>query len=133
MQKEIKIKTNKKQEIIDITDKIKEAILNEAGEGLCFISTAHTTAGILINEISDSALSSDIINKLNQLIEDSGNYRHDIHDNNASAHIKTSIVGNSKLVPLHKGKLVLGAWQRIGLAESDGPRERKVLIKIIEG
>lgn len=127
------IQTNKNQEIIDITEKIKEIVeKSEIQEGICIIHTAHTTTGILINEISERNLCKDILEKLEDLIPES-NYHHNQFDNNAHSHIKASLIGSSKPLIISKGEIILGTWQRISLAEFDGPRTRQIFVKIIKG
>ena len=133
MLKEFKINTQKKQELIDITTKVKEVIKNfEVKEGICIIYVPHATAGILINENYDESVCKDIINKLEKLIPEEGDYRHDCIDNNAHAHIKASLIGPSETIIIKNKELVLGTWQGIVLAEFDGPKDRKILVKIIK-
>jgi len=127
------IKTNKKQEIVDITDKIKEIVRNsKIQEGICVIYAPHATAGIIINENYDENVCRDIINKLDELIPEKGSYKHDCIDKNAHSHIKSAIIGPDKTLIINKGEIVLGTWQGIALAEFDGPRTRKVFVKIIK-
>ncbi len=134
MIKRIKINTSKKQEIIDITDNIKKAILeSKIKEGCCIVSSLNTTTSILINEINDKKICNDIINNLERLIPESREYEHCCNRKNSHAHIKASIIGPSETIILKNKKLILGRWQKIGLAEFDGPRERTILLKIIKG
>lgn len=133
MIKEIFLETTKKQEIIDITDKIENIILSsEIQNGICFVYSPHTTSGIIINENSDVGVFEDILNKLEDLVPSKGNYLHDDFEKNAHAHIKSTLVGSSKTIIVKNKKLLLGKWQGIGFAEFDGPRQRKIFIKIIE-
>jgi len=133
MLRTLTIKTNKKQEIIDITEKVK-SIVSESGvkEGFCIIFTPHSTAGIIINENYDKNLCYDILDKLEEFIPVYGNYRHNKIDNNAHAHIKASLIGPTKTAIIKNGQLLLGTWQGIALAEFDGPRVRNIFIKIIK-
>ena len=131
MLKEFKIKTSKKQELIDITEEIKK-IISDVEEGICLVYTPHATAGILINENYDEKVCEDIINKLEELIPEKGNYKHDCVDDNAHAHIKSAIIGPSETIIIKDGKLLLGTWQGIALVEFDGPRIRKIYVKIIK-
>ena len=126
---EINIKSTKKQELIDITSLVKSKI--NIKNGLINIYTAHATAAIIINENADPNICTDILNCLSQLIPE-GKWLHDKIDNNAAAHIKASILGPSETIPIKDGKLQLGTWQSIMLAELDGPRTRKVILKQIE-
>lgn len=132
MLKQFKIKTIKEQELIDITSKIKEIIKElKIKQGICIVYVPHATAGILINENYDEKVCNDIINNLETQIPKKGNYKHDCIDNNAHAHIKSAIIGPSETIIIENGKLVLGTWQRIALAEFDGPKNRTVFVKVV--
>ena len=134
MLKSIEISTAKNQELIDITDRIKQ-ILKDSGikQGICIVYVPHTTAGVLINENYDSNLCEDIIRKLNDVIPLHDNYKHDRVDSNAHSHIKASLIGPSEIIIIKNNELQLGRWQGIALAEFDGPRKRKIFVKIIKG
>jgi len=134
MIEEFEIKTEKEQELIDITDKVKEMVSNSGTEsGICIVYTPHATAGIIINENHDPSVCNDIINQLDKVIPESKNYEHDKIDNNAHSHIKASIIGPSENIIIQNNELKLGTWQGIALSEFDGPRSRrKVYVKIIE-
>jgi secondary thiamine-phosphate synthase enzyme len=134
MLKEIQISTHKSQEIIDITQQVAK-IVNDSGikDGICLVYTPHATAGILINENYDKGVCDDIINQLEKLVPTKANYKHDCVDNNAHAHIKASLIGPNETIIIKDGELALGTWQGLALAEFDGPRKRKVLIKILKG
>ena len=130
---EITISTSKKQQIIDITDKVKAVIKNsKIKNGICQVYTPHATAAIIINENYDPNVCTDILNALNKLIPQ-GIWLHDQVDNNAAAHIKSSIIGPSELIPVKNSELQLGKWQDIMLCDFDGPRKRKIYIQIIKG
>ena len=132
MLKEIKVKTSKKQEIIDLTNKVKEIVADSnVDEGICIIYVPHATAGILINENYDPSVCQDIINKIEELISTKGNYKHNCIGNNAHAHLKAALIGPSETIIIKDNKLVLGTWQGIGLAEFEGPRTRSVFVKIM--
>ena len=131
MQERIIISTSKKQEMIDITNEINSVIKKSGiNSGLCNIFAAHTTAAIIINENYDPHICLDLIDALNNLIP-SGIWRHDKIDNNADSHIKSAILGPSETIPIKNGKLELGKWQSVMLAELDGRRERKIIVTII--
>lgn len=132
MQQIINISTSKKQELIDITDKVS-AIVKKSNvkEGLCNIFAMHATAAIIINENSDPNICLDTIDALNNLIP-SGKWRHDRLDGNADAHIKSTIFGPSETIPIKNSELQLGTWQACMLAEFDGPRSnRKIIVSIV--
>ena len=126
---EITITTSKKQELIDITEKINSLINIESG--ICHLFTPHTTAALMIQENADPNICDDILTTLNKIIPLHDNYKHDKIDNNAAAHIKAGIIGPSKIIPIKDNKLQLGQWQNIFLAEFDGPRNRKLIITLI--
>jgi len=112
--------------MIDITEKVNNLINIE--DGICIVHSMHTTTSIIINENYDPNICKDILNALRKLVPDRI-WLHDKIDNNASAHIKSSIMGPSEIIPIKDGKLQLGTWQRICFCEFDGPRERKVIVE----
>ena len=115
--------------MIDITDEVSKA-LSKDDDGVCVVFTQHTTCGLTINENADPDVQSDMLGFLKRLIpQDEPHFKHG--EQNSDAHIKSSLVGSSVMVPFEKGKLLLGRWQGIYLCEFDGPRKRKVLIKIV--
>ncbi len=127
------VRTKKRQEIIEITERIKEFVAkSKVNSGTCFVYTPHTTAAILINENYDKGLNEDIIENLERLIPSNASYKHNKTDDNAHAHIKASIIGPSETILIKDGKFQLGRWQGIAFCEFDGPRERKVYVKIIK-
>ena len=129
MLKEIPIKTAKRTELVNITGKVEQIVKeSKVAGGLCVVYTPHTTAAITINENADPDVIADIIAKLNKLIPENENYLHS--EGNGDAHIKSSLLGCEKTLLIKQGKLLLGTWQGIYFCEFDGPRERKVLIKI---
>ncbi len=133
MLKELKISTFQKQEIIDLTKKIQEIVENSGVEnGLCLVYVPHATAGILINENYDASVCKDILTNLEKIAPSNGNYEHNKIDDNAHSHIKASMLSPSETLIIDGGNLILGTWQGIALAEFDGPKTRKILIKIIK-
>ncbi|MGB9708309.1 MAG: secondary thiamine-phosphate synthase enzyme YjbQ [Candidatus Pacearchaeota archaeon] len=130
---EFKIKTKKKEEIIDITKKIEEIIKkNKTKHGICLIYVPHATAAITINENADPNIGLDFLEALDRIVPE-GKWRHDKIDNNGAAHIKAALIGPDVMIPIKNLALTLGTWQGIMFCEFDGPRERKIIIKIIEG
>ncbi len=127
----ISVATQKSQQIVDITEEVK-AILkkSDASEGICCIYTPHATCAVMINENWDTNIMLDIIDSLNNIVPE-GKWRHDKIDSNGAAHIKASIIGPSEIVPIKNGKLMLGRWQDIMLADFDGPKKREIFINII--
>lgn len=127
--KRLSIKTQAKQELIDITDRVQRAI-RELGvsEGVCVVFVPHTTAAITINEHADPAVKEDILTMLDRLVPASAHYQH--AEGNAHAHIRASLLGHSVTVPIEDGKIALGTWQGIFFCEFDGPRQREVWIAL---
>jgi len=132
MQKEITISSTKREGLIDITSKVKEVVKeSKIKQGICTLYTPHATGAIIINENADPNICDDVIEALKNLIP-AGKWRHDRIDNNADAHIKSSIIGPSRTIPIKNGDLQLGAWQDCFFADFDGPRsKRKIIITII--
>lgn len=133
MQEVLFFKTSKKEEVLDITPEVKD-IVSKSGikDGLCVVYAKHATAAVIINENYDPNVCVDIINCLDKMIPQ-GKWLHDNVDGNAAAHIKSSILGPSETVPVKAGKLQLGTWQSIMLCDFDGPRNREVVVQILEG
>jgi len=125
---ELTIKTSKREELINITNLIEDKVNTDAGVVHVFVP--HASAGITINEGADPNLPKDISNFLKKNVPQ-GKYMHDKIDNNADAHIKASLIGNSVFVPIKNKKLQLGTWQDIFLCEFDGPRTRKVVLNFL--
>jgi secondary thiamine-phosphate synthase enzyme len=124
------VKTHAKDELIDITSSVKNIISDsQVNDGVCFIYVPHTTAGVTINENADPSVKSDILMALRNIVPDSLPYRH--MEGNSPGHVKSSLVGNTAIVLINNGTLVLGTWQGIFFCEFDGPRNRKVFAKIL--
>ena len=128
----LSVRTTSRVEMVDITSQIQE-LVRQSGveEGVCHLFEAHTTAGLTINENADPSVQADILMVLNRIISDQEAYRH--LEGNSPAHIKASLMGPQLTVLVSQGRLLLGTWQGIYLAEFDGPRTRKVHIKIMAG
>jgi secondary thiamine-phosphate synthase enzyme len=128
----LNVRTSRRIEMVDITGQIQE-LVRQSGvtEGVCHIFSAHTTAGLTINENADPSVQADILMVLNKIISDQEAYRH--AEGNSPAHIKTSLMGPNLTVLVSQGRLLLGTWQGVFLSEFDGPRTRKVHLKIMAG
>lgn len=125
------VKSRKKTEFIDITDKIQQHVSSgPIQNGLCMLFVPHTTAGITINESADPAVQSDILHVLNKIVPWEDHYRH--LEGNSAAHVKASMMGASELITVTDGSLVLGTWQGIFFCEFDGPRTRNVNINFLK-
>jgi secondary thiamine-phosphate synthase enzyme len=129
---QINVLSKKRAELIDITSQVQN-IVKRSGvkEGVCYVYVPHTTAAVTINENADPSVINDIQNYLNKLVPFDGPYSH--AEGNSDAHIKTSLMGSSKNIVVTNGDLLLGTWQGIFFCEFDGPRNRKVHIKVIAG
>jgi secondary thiamine-phosphate synthase enzyme len=128
----VQVKTSSRVQFVDITSRIREAIAkSNVSEGIAVVFVSHTTAGITINEAADPAVVTDINSKLSQLIPYNDSYLH--MEGNSDAHIKSTLVGSSVTVIVSHGAPVLGTWQGIFFCEFDGPRTRKVIVKVVPG
>ncbi len=127
----LSVKTSGRTELVDITTKIAK-LVKESGvsEGLCMLYVPHTTAAVTINESADPSVKGDILMVLNQIIPWDADYKH--MEGNSAAHVKSTLVGASELVAIENSALVLGTWQGLFFCEFDGPRTRKVHVRIIE-
>ena len=129
---EFSVSSSRMQEVIDITAKVQAIIdKNKVLEGLCNVFTLHSTAAVIISENYDPNIGTDLLNVLDRLIPQKAGYLHDRIDSNAHAHIKSAILGAGKTLPIQEGKLRLGQWQSIMLAELDGPRSRTVHVELL--
>ncbi len=125
------LKTSSRTELIDITSKIaKQVKASGIREGLCMLYVPHTTAAVTINESADPSVRGDILMVLNQIVPWDADYRH--MEGNSPAHVKSTLVGASELVAIEKGALALGTWQGIFFCEFDGPRTRKIHVRLME-
>ena len=126
------VRTNSQTQFIDITQEVQQAI-SKSGikSGICQIFIPHTTAGVTINENADPSVTRDILMELNKVIPFSDGYHH--QEGNSAAHIKSSLVGCSLAVIIDGGHIQLGTWQGIYFCEFDGPRSRRLWLKIISG
>jgi len=124
------LRTKVREEFVDITRTIEEDVRSSGlKEGLCVVYVPHTTAAVTINEDADPSVKEDVLRQLKVLVPREGNYSH--REGNSDAHIKSSLLGVSQIIPIHEGRLVLGTWQGIFFCEFDGPRNRRfyVLLK----
>ena len=127
----MEIVTSRQIEIVDITDGI-ERYVNDCGKekGICLVYSLHTTTALIINE-ADEALLNDILKLMERIAPQAAGYQHDRGDGNAHAHLRAALLGNSVIIPVENGGLALGTWQRILFIEMDGPRKRRLSVRII--
>ena len=130
MLKHLTVKTRSRTELVNITAEVKDLVrATNVSNGLCYLAVLHTTAGITVNEGADPAVQRDIAFFLNKLVPQDPYFTHS--EGNSDAHIKSSLVGTSLTLIIDNARLVLGTWQAVYLCEFDGPRERKIALKII--
>jgi len=124
------IKTGARFEMIDITERIR-SLLKDKGftDGFCFIFVPHTTAAVTINENADPDVPHDIITIMDRLVPLAGHYRH--LEGNSAAHVKASLIGASEWLMVENSRLVLGTWQSVFFCEFDGPRTRKIIVRLL--
>ena len=126
------IKTTKSDELVNITTMIRQEVRrSEVKDGIAVVFIPHTTAGITINENADPDVVYDMLSILRKSFPESSGYRH--MEGNSHAHIKASMMGSSCTIIIENGELKLGTWQGIYFCEFDGPRTRKIFVKIIKG
>jgi secondary thiamine-phosphate synthase enzyme len=125
------VRSSKRNEWIDISPHVQEIITQkERTDGFCLLFIPHTTAAITLNEGADPLVRQDILELLDRLVPSDGPYRH--LEGNSDAHVKSTLVGASILVPVRNGRLALGTWQSVFFCEFDGPRNRTVQIHWFE-
>jgi secondary thiamine-phosphate synthase enzyme len=126
---EIRLKTERKTQLVDITERVRGSLGDAAGRSAVLVYVPHTTAAVTINEHLDPALLTDVEEAMARVVDDGWTWRHDDVDGpNAPSHMRASLLGPQVLVPLDGGALALGTYQGIFFCEFDGPRERKVYV-----
>ena len=123
------VRTESRTQFVDITSRVADVVrASGVDEGICCVYVPHTTAGVTINENADPSVREDILMELDKVIPLQDNYSH--AEGNSAAHVKSSLMGQSAVVPVSGGGLVLGTWQGIFFCEFDGPRSRKVHVTV---
>lgn len=118
--------------VVDITDLINRKIQDSGVQsGICLVHVPHTTAGVLVNEGADPAVMDDILTALEKLVPWKAGYKHG--EGNSAAHIRSVLVGGRTQLVIENGRLLLGTWERVFLCEFDGPRTRRIRVKILSG
>jgi secondary thiamine-phosphate synthase enzyme len=127
---EIKITTERKTQLVNITEQVQAALGAPNGAAAALVYVPHTTAGVTINEHADPLVAQDLENALQKIVDDGWDWKHveDPDGPNAPSHVRASLTSPQILVPLRDGKLALGQWQGIFFCEFDGPRDRKVFV-----
>ena len=126
----LQVKTNRRTEFVDITNEIRAAITKSATKnGICHLYVPHTTAAITINEHADPDVARDVEGIFDRLIPERGPYKH--AEGNSDSHMKAILVGPTQIIFIVDGKLAMGRWQGIFFCEFDGPRTRRLRVKIL--
>jgi secondary thiamine-phosphate synthase enzyme len=129
---QLNVKTSARTDLVDISAQVA-AVVKKSGikSGICCVYVPHTTAGVTINENADPDVCRDIDTILERMVPWDNGYRH--MEGNSAAHVKASLMGFTATIPFERGQMLLGTWQGIYFCDFDGPRNRKVLVKVIEG
>src|SRR2546428_8573468 len=126
------VKTDRRTQLLDVTAQVQKAVLaTRIARGTCYLYVPHTTAAITINECADPDVARDVEGALDRLIPAARPYRHS--EGNSDSHVKSVLVGASQIIHVEGGKLVLGRWQGVFFCEFDGPRDRRLQIKVVAG
>ncbi len=126
---EFTLKTSGKRDVVDITERVAKAIERRNGSA-CLVFVPHTTAAVTVNEYEPN-IKQDYVDFFERLAPE-GNYRHNKIDDNAQAHLVSALLNASVVIPVYKGKLMLGTWQRVLVVEGDGPRNRTVYVQVLQ-
>jgi secondary thiamine-phosphate synthase enzyme len=127
---EVTVKTNKSEELVDITDQIKDIVKKEnIKHGRVYLFVPHTTGAVTINENTDPNVKKDMLFSLRQAFPIEKEHLH--FEGNSYAHIKSSVIGNDQTIIIENHQLKLGRWQNIYFCEFDGPRQRSLYIQLI--
>lgn len=127
--KVIRVRTHRREEMVDVTEAVRQAVAGSGvSDGICLLSSPHTTCGVAVNEGWDPDVAADAVDHLRDLVPHEKAFRHG--EGNSDSHIKTMLVGTSASLPVAGGELQLGRWQAVFLCEYDGPRERELWIAL---
>jgi secondary thiamine-phosphate synthase enzyme len=126
----VRVKTRRRTELVDVTEEVKRSVAGSGvTSGICYIYVPHTTAGVAINEHFDPDVATDLEGVFERLAPREGNYRH--AEGNSDSHAKAVLTGTSQMIFVDEGKLMLGQWQGVFFCEFDGPRDRKMWVKVV--
>jgi secondary thiamine-phosphate synthase enzyme len=125
-----KVKTARRTQLLDVTAQVRQAVeKSKVSAGICYVYVPHTTAAIMINECADPDVASDLEGAFDRLIPFEGPYRH--AEGNSDSHMKSVLVGASQTIFVEGGELQLGRWQGVFFCEFDGPRDRRLHVKVV--
>jgi secondary thiamine-phosphate synthase enzyme len=128
----LRVKTDRRTQLVDVTREVERLVAaSGVASGVCHVYVPHTTAAVMINEHADPDVATDLEDVFDRLVPHKGPYRHS--EGNSDSHAKAVIVGASQTIFVENGKLALGTWQGVFFCEFDGPRERKMWIRIVAG
>jgi secondary thiamine-phosphate synthase enzyme len=128
----IDIRTTTREEMVDVTALVRSALKRSGVDrGLAVVYSPHTTAGVTVQENADPTVKSDMLGHLRKLVPKDAGFAH--AEQNSDAHIKCSLVGVSTTLIVEGGKPQLGHWQAVYFCEFDGPRDRRLLVRVIPG
>jgi secondary thiamine-phosphate synthase enzyme len=128
----VRLKTDRRTQLVDMTREVERAVAaSGVASGVCYVYVPHTTAAVMINEHADPDVATDLEGVFDRLVPNRGPYRHS--EGNSDSHAKAVMVGTSQVVFVERGKLALGQWQGVFFCEFDGPRERKMFVKVLGG
>ena len=128
---EISVSTSAPIEVVDVTERVEGTVGDDVESGVVTVFVSHTTAAVVVNE-AEPRLVEDVEEFVAGLVPDDGRYRHDEIDDNAAAHLRATLLGESVAVPIEDGRLALGTWQSILFVECDGPRSRRLSVTVTE-
>ena len=129
--RELRVRTERQSQLVDITRDVREAVRGEAGSAV-LVYVPHTTAGVTINEHADPAVARDFEAALERIVPADWPWQHvEEGEENAPTHVRASFMGPSVLIPLRDGELALGTWQGVFFCEFDGPRDRSVYVSTL--
>ncbi|MGQ9582687.1 MAG: secondary thiamine-phosphate synthase enzyme YjbQ [Thermoplasmatota archaeon] len=128
----IEVETHRREELVELTEEVRARVARSGvRSGLCVLWVPHTTAGLTVNENADPSVRRDALMALARLVPRDWGYAHS--EGNSDAHVKSSLVGHGATLIVEGGDILLGTWQGIYLSEFDGPRRRRVFVKIVGG
>ena len=126
----LEVKTARRTQFVDVTDRVRRAVAKTGVQsGVCYVYVPHTTAGVIINEHFDPDVATDLEGVFDRVVPRAGLYQHG--EGNSDSHAKAAMTGTSQMIFVQDGELALGRWQGVFFCEFDGPRERKIWVKVI--
>ncbi len=129
MLREFEVKTERKTQVVDVTQGVREALGSANGGSAALVYVPHTTAGVIVQEHADPAVGTDLEKAMEKIVEDGWGWDHiEEGEENAPSHVRAALTATSVLIPIQDGKLALGTWQGVFFCEFDGPRTRKVFV-----